>query len=163
MVKVTKERSAQQSELASYDKRVETYKELATTYEKWTGIVAAKQRHALRRAIWGCTIILFILLLGMVFSSWLESLLGRLPLARRQVDTLRAVVRLALQILAVLLTLLVIFGPPTQLGTFLGLAGAGLTGTFIDESKDVFLAGEGDWIGMFFSQMNLSCKIMYLE
>ena len=34
---------------------------------------------------------------------------------------------MSLQIFAVLLTLLVIFGPPGQLGTFLGLAGAGLT------------------------------------
>ena len=65
--------------------------------------------------------------MAIFFSNWLERLLGTLPLARRQVDTLRAVARLTLQIFAVLLTLLVIFGPPGQLGTFLGLAGAGLT------------------------------------
>ena len=46
---------------------------------------------------------------------------------RRQVETLRSTTRVTLQIIAVLLVLLVIFGPPTQLGTFLGLAGAGLT------------------------------------
>ena len=34
---------------------------------------------------------------------------------------------MTLQVIAVVLTLLVIFGMPTQLGTFLGLAGAGLT------------------------------------
>src|SRR5208282_2181230 len=45
----------------------------------------------------------------------------------RQVETLRTVTRVAIQVLAVLLILLVIFGPPSQLGTFLGLAGAGLT------------------------------------
>jgi small-conductance mechanosensitive channel len=127
VVKVTKERSAQQNELATYDKRVETYKDLAAVYDKWSTLVAAKQRSTLRRAIWGFTIILFILLLAIFFSTWMERLLGRLPLARRQVDTLRAVMRLSLQIFAVLLTLLVIFGPPGQLGTFLGLAGAGLT------------------------------------
>jgi small-conductance mechanosensitive channel len=127
VVKVTKERSAQQNELATYDKRVETYKDLAAVYDKWSTLVAAKQRSTLRRAIWGFTIILFILLVAIFFSTWMERLLGRLPLARRQVDTLRAVTRLSLQIFAVLLTLLVIFGPPGQLGTFLGLAGAGLT------------------------------------
>jgi small-conductance mechanosensitive channel len=127
MVKVTKERSAQQNQLATYDKRVEAYKELASLYDKWGVVVAGKQRSTMRLAIWGCTIILFILLLAMFFSTWMERLLGRLPLARRQVDTLRAVTRLTLQIFAVLLTLLVIFGPPGQLGTFLGLAGAGLT------------------------------------
>jgi len=43
------------------------------------------------------------------------------------VETLRTVTRVSIQVLAVLLILLVILGPPSQLGTFLGLAGAGLT------------------------------------
>jgi small-conductance mechanosensitive channel len=140
LVKVTKERSAQQNELANYDKRIETYKTLAATYDKWIVLVAAKQSGTLRLAIWGFTVILFILLAGLVASTWLETLLGRLPLAHRQVDTLRAVTRLTLQILAVLLTLLVIFGPPTQLGTFLGLAGAGLTVALKD-----FIVGFVGW------------------
>jgi hypothetical protein len=127
VVKVTKERSAQQNELATLDKRVQAYQDLAGVYDKWAGVVAVKQSTTLRLAIWGGTIILLILLAAIFFSSWLEGLLGRLPLARRQVDTLRTVTRLALQVFAVLLTLLVIFGPPGQLGTFLGLAGAGLT------------------------------------
>ena len=127
MVKVTKERSAQQNELATLDKRIESYNDLASVYERWIGVVSGKRQSTLRLVIWCLTIILFILLMAMFVSTWLERLLGKLPLARRQVDTLRAVTRLALQILAVLLTLVVIFGPPGELGTFLGLAGAGLT------------------------------------
>ncbi len=127
VVKATKERSAQQSELATFDKRIESYKEIAGVYEKWIAVVSAKQRSTMRLAIWGATVILSILLVAIFFSTWLDRLLGKLPLARRQVDTLRAVTRLTLQIFAVLLILLVIFGPPGQLGTFLGLAGAGLT------------------------------------
>src|ERR1700694_2436639 len=46
---------------------------------------------------------------------------------RRQVGTLRTVTRVSVQIVAVLFILLVIFGPPTQIATVLGLAGAGLT------------------------------------
>ncbi len=127
VVRATKQRSAQQNELATLDKRVDTYKDLATVYEKWSSATAAKQLSTLRRALWAVTAILFILLLAVVCNSWLERLLGRLPLPRRQVDTLRAVMRLGLQIFSVLLVLLVIFGPPSQLGTLLGLAGAGLT------------------------------------
>jgi small-conductance mechanosensitive channel len=127
VVKVTKERSAQQNELATFDKRIEAYTDLAVVYEKWSTVVSGKQRSTLRLAIWGFTVILFILLIGLFFTRWLESLLGKLPLARRQLGTLRAVTRVALQILALLLMLVVIFGPPTELGTFLGLAGAGLT------------------------------------
>jgi small-conductance mechanosensitive channel len=54
-------------------------------------------------------------------------LLGKTSLDRRQVETLRTVTRVSLQVFAVLFILLVIFGPPSQLGTVLGLAGAGLT------------------------------------
>ncbi|MDP9146150.1 MAG: mechanosensitive ion channel family protein [Acidobacteriota bacterium] len=127
LVKATKARSAQQNELAMFDKRIESYKEIAGVYEKWIAVVAAKQRSTMRLIVWGATIILSILLVGIFFSTWLDRLLGTLPLARRQVDTLRAVTRLTVQIFGVLLILLVIFGPPSQLGTFLGLAGAGLT------------------------------------
>jgi len=50
-----------------------------------------------------------------------------MSLDRRQMETLRTVTRVAVQVAAVLLILLVVFGPPGQLGTILGLAGAGLT------------------------------------
>src|ERR1700682_4596942 len=75
----------------------------------------------------GLAIILGIFLVGIFFDSWLERLLGKLTLDRRQVETLRTVTRGAVQVAAVLFILLVIFGPPGQLGTILGLAGAGLT------------------------------------
>jgi small-conductance mechanosensitive channel len=44
-----------------------------------------------------------------------------------EADTLQAVISAGLQIIALGLILLVIFGPPSQLATILGLAGAGLT------------------------------------
>src|SRR5206468_12458864 len=50
-----------------------------------------------------------------------------MSLDRRQVQTLRTITRVSLQVVALLFILLVIFGPPGQLGTILGLAGAGLT------------------------------------
>ena len=74
---------------------------------------------------------------------------------RRQVETLRTATRVTLQIVGVLLVLLVIFGPPTQLGTFLGLAGAGLTVALKDFIVAFFgwfvLMGKngirlGDWV-----------------
>jgi len=79
------------------------------------------------RMLTGLAIILGILLVGIFFDSWLERLLGKTSLDRRQVETMRTVTRVAVQICAVLFILLVIFGPPSQLGTILGLAGAGLT------------------------------------
>jgi small-conductance mechanosensitive channel len=126
-LKATKSHAAQQKAMASFDKRMDDEKQLADNYGKWIQVVAVNQKAVLHRALIGCIIIVGILLVGVFFESWLEILLGRTALDRRQVETLRGVTRVSVQVLAVLLILLVIFGVPTQLGTFLGLAGAGLT------------------------------------
>jgi small-conductance mechanosensitive channel len=127
LVTAAKQRASAQKRLASLDKRIENEKQLAGNYGKWIEVVAANQRAVLHGALIGLTIILGILLIGFFFDSWLERLLGKLSLDRRQVETLRTVTRVGVQVFAVLFILLVIFGPPQQLGTFLGLAGAGLT------------------------------------
>ena len=127
VVKSTKRRAGDQKALTIIDKRIGDEKQLADVYGKWISIVAAKQRAVLHGGMIGVVIILGILLVGLFFDGWLENLLGKTSLDRRQVETLRTVTRVSLQVFAVLFILLVIFGPPSQLGTFLGLAGAGLT------------------------------------
>src|SRR5215467_13279758 len=127
LVKAARRRGASEKTLASLDKRIENQKKLAENYGKWIGVLAAEQRGVLHAALVGVTTILVILLIAIFLDTWLERLLGKLPLDRRLVGTLRTVTRVAVQVFAVLLILLVVFGPPGQLGTFLGLAGAGLT------------------------------------
>ncbi len=127
LVKATKLRASEQKSLAGFGKRIDDQKQLADVYAKWADVVAAKQRSVIHRMLIGLVIIFGILLVGIFFDSWLERLLGKTSLDRRQVETMRTVTRVAVQICAVLLILLVIFGPPNQLGTILGLAGAGLT------------------------------------
>ena len=127
LAKTTRLRAADQKTLTNLDKRIADETQLAEVYGNWISVVAAKQRAVLHRGMIGIVIILGILLIGLFFDGWLEHLLGKTSLDRRQVETLRAVTRVTLQVLAVLFVLLVIFGPPSQLGTFLGLAGAGLT------------------------------------
>jgi small-conductance mechanosensitive channel len=127
LLKATKRRSAEQKTLASFDKRIDDQKQLAEVYGNWTNLVAAKQRSVIHSALMGLALVFGILLIGVFFDNWLERLLGKTSLDRRQVETLRTLTRVALQVAAVVFILLVIFGPPGQLGTFLGLAGAGLT------------------------------------
>lgn len=127
LVKATWKRAAQQKKLESLDKRIEDQKQLADNYGKWIGVVAGNQKTSIHRALIGFIIILGILLIGLFFDNWLEMLLGRTALDRRQLETMRALIRVSIQVVAVLFILLVIFGPPSQLGTILGLAGAGLT------------------------------------
>ncbi len=123
----TKAITADQRNLAGFDKRIDNEKELAGTYGQWMDLVGERQRGIVRRILIGLVVVLGILLVGIFFNTWLEQILGRTNLDRRQAQTLQATAQVAIQVVAVLLILLVIFGPPNQLGTFLGLAGAGLT------------------------------------
>jgi small-conductance mechanosensitive channel len=127
LVQTTKRRSADAKALASLDKRIDDQKQLAENYGDWIEAVAGKQRTVLHNALNGISFILGILLIGIFFDSWLERLLGKTSFDRRQVETMRTLTRVSVQVFAVLFILLVIFGPPSQLGTILGLAGAGLT------------------------------------
>ncbi len=127
LVTATKQRSARQKRLATFDKRIDDEKDLADVYTKWIGLVVAQQRIVVNHSLRGVAIILGIALFGLFFDGWIARLLVRTSLDRRQVETLRAVTRVSLQVAGVVFILLVIFGPPPNLGTFLGLAGAGLT------------------------------------
>ena len=127
IVNATKHRASEQKRLTSLDKRIDNQKQLAAVYGKWIAMVSAEQRSVINHALRGALIILLIALIGLFFESWIARLLGKLSLDRRQVETLRTVTGVTLQVVGVILILLVIFGRPTQLGTILGLAGAGLT------------------------------------
>ena len=123
----TKAITLDQNNLASLDKRVDNEKELSQNYAQWLDIVSDHQRLVLRRILAGVAIVLGIALIGLFFNSWLEKILGKLRIDRRQMQTLRATARVSVQVVAVLMVLLVVFGPPSNLGTFIGLATAGLT------------------------------------
>jgi small-conductance mechanosensitive channel len=155
LVNATKSRSATMKSLTNADERIEDQRHLAETYRKWIEVITARQRIVIHRGLSGAAVIVFILLIGIFFDSWLRLLLNKVRLDRRQVDTLHTVIRTGLQIVALGLILLVIFGPPTQLGTFLGLAGAGLTVALKDFIVSFFgwfvLMGRngirlGDWV-----------------
>ena len=126
-VNAAKQRASRKKDLTSLDKRIDDEKELARTYGQWISVVAAKQRDVIHRGLIGLTIILGVGLIGVFFNTWLGQLLGKLSLDRRQLQSLHTVTSAGVRVVALLFILLVVFGPPSQLGTFLGLAGAGLT------------------------------------
>src|ERR1700730_5067339 len=155
LVNATKRRSAAVKALTNTDERLEDQRRLAEIYRKWIEVVSAQERGVVHRGLRGAAVIVAILLIGIFFDSWLKSLLGRVKLDDRQAETLHAVISTTVQIIALGLILLVIFGPPGQLGTFLGLAGAGLTVALKDFIVSFFgwfvLMGRngirlGDWV-----------------
>ncbi len=147
--------ASDQEALSNYDKRIEANKELAAVYANWIESVAARQRSIVHRALNGVFLILAIALIGIYFMTVLDKVVGRLTMDRRQLQNLRTLARVTLRVVALLLILLVVFGPPGQLGTFLGLAGAGLTVALKDFILGFFgwfvLMGKngirlGDWV-----------------
>jgi small-conductance mechanosensitive channel len=90
-------------------------------------VVASQARAVLHALLIGAAIVCAALLLLLFADRWLERLLGRARIDRRQLATLRSVVGVALQIVGVVVILLVLVGLPAQLGTMLGIVGAGLT------------------------------------
>ena len=127
ILNTTKAITLDQKNLASLDKRVDNEKELSQNYAQWLDLVSDRQRLIVRRILIGAAIVIGIALIGLFFNTWLEKVLGKVRVDRRQMQTLRATARVSVQVAAILLVLLVIFGPPSQLGTFIGLATAGLT------------------------------------
>jgi small-conductance mechanosensitive channel len=127
LLKKTQELADNQKVLSTFDKRMDTKRELAAVYGQWIEVLAAHQRAVLHRGMIGALIILAIALIGLYFSTWMDSIVKKFSMDRRQIESLRTVTRVSLQILALCMVLLVLLGPPGQLGTFLGLAGAGLT------------------------------------
>ena len=123
----TQQITSNQRTLSAFDKRIETQKELGVIYAQWVELVAAHRQAVAHRAFLAMLIIFAIALVGLFFSSWIDSIVRSFSMDRRQVESLRTVTRVSSQILALFLILLVLFGPPGELGTFLGLAGAGLT------------------------------------
>jgi Mechanosensitive ion channel len=155
VVSATRRRSFAVKALTNVDERIEDQTRLGETYRKWIEVVNAQEGAVIHRGLRGAAIIVVILLIGIFFDTWSKSLLDKVKLDARQAETLHAVISTALQIIALGLILLVIFGPPGQLGTFLGLAGAGLTVALKDFIVSFFgwfvLMGRngirlGDWV-----------------
>ena len=127
LLSLTRQIAAEQHRLTLRDQRITARRRLAGIYGQWDTIVAGQERAILHACLMSVTIVLAAVLLLLFADRWLERLLGRAPIDRRQLATLRSVVGVTLQIVGVMVIVLVLVGMPGQLGTMLGLAGAGLT------------------------------------
>jgi small-conductance mechanosensitive channel len=127
LLTLTRQVAAEQHRLTLRDQRIVARQRLANVYRQWDALVAAQARSILHACLAGTAIVLGALLFLLFADRWLERLLTRARIDRRQLQTLRSVIGVALQIVGVVVILLVLVGLPGQLGTMLGLAGAGLT------------------------------------
>ncbi|HYL62084.1 MAG TPA: mechanosensitive ion channel domain-containing protein [Candidatus Methylomirabilis sp.] len=129
-----------QKTLFSYGKRIEDEQALARTYADWSALVQAREHFFLHGLLQSLSWILMILFLALVAGLFSDRFFNRLGPERKRLLTLRSVIRVSINALAVILILLVLFGPPSQLATIIALAGAGLTVALKD-----FIVGFFGW------------------
>jgi small-conductance mechanosensitive channel len=122
-----KNRSAQRQLLGIYDDRIQTQQQLAAVYDKWSAQVLVQHRIVLHLLLQSFALIALILLCVISFDGLIRRVVDRPKLDRRRMQTLRIVFTFGIQLVGALLILLVIFGPPSQTPTILGLTTAGLT------------------------------------
>ncbi|MDQ2664707.1 MAG: mechanosensitive ion channel family protein [Gemmatimonadota bacterium] len=127
LLRITRRRAAEQKTRGRLDQHVANQRELSAVFLGWTTIVHDQQREEINHLLRAIAIILTIVLVGVLVDAYIEHVLRTISTDRRRTQTLCMVVRVALQVIGVLLVLLVVFGRPSNLGTVLGLAGAGLT------------------------------------
>ncbi len=137
------------------DDRLATQQQLSQVYAKWAAQVERQHAIVLHLMLRSFALIAFIILCAVLAMAVVETLVDRSTLERRRLHTIRTIADLAIEVLSLLLILLVIFGPPSQVPTILGLATAGVTVVFQDFILAFFgwfvLMGKngirvGDWV-----------------
>jgi small-conductance mechanosensitive channel len=127
LLELTRQIALEQRRLTLRDERITARHKLADIYGKWDDVVSARARAALHATLIGTAIVLVAILILLFLDTWLEHLVGRTHIDRRQMQTLKSVVGVSLQLIGVVLILLMLIGMPAQIGTLVGIIGAGLT------------------------------------
>jgi small-conductance mechanosensitive channel len=121
------ERSEQRQILTICNDRIQTEQQLEATYGKWAAQVLLQHRILMHMMLQSLALILSILICIVLLDALVRRLLDNSARDRRQMRTLRSVLQLGIQVVGGLLILLVVFGPPQQISTIVGLVTAGLT------------------------------------
>ena len=137
------------------DDRIETQKQLADVYGRWRDQVKLQHRIVTHLVLQSLAWVAFLVLIAGLLITGFRSMLQRSIADRRRLRTLETIVTLGIEVVTLLLLLLVIFGPPNQMPTILGLTTAGITLVFQDFILAFFgwfvLMGKhgirvGDWV-----------------
>ncbi len=107
--------------------RLQTQRQLSTIYGKWGAQVMLQHRVVLHMMFNSFAWIAFIILCAAFIGSLVRAVLDSSSMDRRRKQTLKTILMLATQLIALLLIVFVLFGTPNQVPTIIGLATAGLT------------------------------------
>jgi small-conductance mechanosensitive channel len=118
--------SNQTRTLSDLNKRIQDTLQLSGVYQRWGTLVQTLRRETLHLLLRSVAWILLVLLGAILIHKAIRGALSQ-HADRRKLHQLRVVASIAVQLVVVVAALLIIFGPPNQISTFLGLLTAGLT------------------------------------
>ena len=127
LLELTRTRAASEKRRATLDQRMDNQNRLSETYAGWTTVVSSQARAMFNQVLRGAAAILAIILVGMLLARLFEQLARARAADHRRAQTLYMIARASLQVIGVLFVLLIVFGPPNDVGTVVGLAAAGLS------------------------------------
>jgi len=122
-----KQYTLDQKNLADRGRRLQDEQELNDVYASWITLIETRERTALHNIIQCLLWILVVLLVVYLAHRLIDRLFSGMTAENKRIDTLRAVVKFAAQVVGAIVIAFLIFGMPNQTTTILGLAGAGLT------------------------------------
>jgi len=131
-----KDRNADRQILAICDDRIQTSRQLASVYGKWSAQVLLQHRILLHLILQSLAWILLVAICMMLGDALVRHFTAHPKLDRRQAQTLRRILELGVQVLGLLIILLMVFGYPQQTAALLGL----LTAALAVALQDVILA-----------------------
>jgi len=118
--------SDQRKTLAELDKRIQDSQQLADVYKRWNAVVETRQRGVLHLLLGSLAAVLGILLAVILIDRGIRGAFERLA-DHKRLHQMRVIATIGVQFVGALLILLIVFGPPNQVTTVIGLATAGLT------------------------------------
>ena len=145
--------SEQRKTLAELDQRIQDCQQLTVVYRDWSALIETQRRAVLHLLLGSAAEILGILLAAILGNMAIGRLFRQAE--QKRLHQVRLMAAVAVQLVAAGLILLVLFGPPNQLSTIIGLATAGLTVVLRDFIVAFFgwfmLMGKngirvGDWV-----------------
>jgi small-conductance mechanosensitive channel len=122
-----KQYARDQKNLADLGRRTQDEQELSDVYSNWETLVETRERTALHRMFEALLWILVVALVVYLANRLIDHLFTGMTAENKRIETLRAVVKFAAELVGAIVVVFVVFGMPGQVTTVLGLAGAGLT------------------------------------
>jgi small-conductance mechanosensitive channel len=116
----------QRKTLTELDRRIQDSQQLAEAYKSWDVLVQTRQRGVLHQLLRSLALVLGVMLGAVILEIGARRSFRDQQDRRRKAQE-RFLASLAIRAAALLVILLIIFGPPSQTPTIIGLATAGMT------------------------------------